>query len=182
METQRINYFPKSRIWWLVITVGVLLAIGGLCYWIWPVMGYAVASVLFGWLLITAGVVQICVGAGENRPKGWGWWLLGGVIDMFIGFMLVRNVILAEAVFPYFMAFIFIYWGLESLVSSVAKGRKYWWLSLINGILLCIIGYFFVEGGISSTIFMSSFLVSIAFIYWGFTLAMAGYEMRPEIK
>ena len=27
--------------------------------------------------------------------------------------------------------------------------------------------------------FMVSFLVSIAFIYWGFTIAIAAYELRP---
>ena len=27
--------------------------------------------------------------------------------------------------------------------------------------------------------FMISFLTSIAFIYWGFTIAMAAYEMKP---
>lgn len=26
---------------------------------------------------------------------------------------------------------------------------------------------------------MVSFLTSIAFIYWGFTVAIAGYEMKP---
>lgn len=176
---QQFNYFPQSRIWWLVMTIGILLIIGGLAYWFWPVAGYAVASVLFGWLLIVTGMVQLCVAVGQNHPRGWGWWLAGGVIDMFVGFMLVRNVILAEAVFPYFMAFIFIYWGLESFISSVQGARRYWWLAIINGILMCLIGYFFIEGGISSTIFMSSFLVSIAFIYWGFTIAMASCEMKP---
>ncbi len=29
---------------------------------------------------------------------------------------------------------------------------------------------------------MVSFLTSVAFIYWGFTLAMASYEMRPVRK
>lgn len=178
MKQVNLKTYMQSKAWWVVVLVGVLLVIGGFAYWVWPVAGYAVASMLFGWLLIAAGLVQICVSSGENRPRGWGWWLAGGVIDMFIGFMLVRNIILAESVFPYFMAFIFLYWGFESFVSA-GMGRKYWWLALINGILLCIVGYLFIEGGIANTIFMSSFLIAVAFIYWGFTMAMAGYEMKP---
>lgn len=173
------RFYAQSRLWWLVLAVGVLMILGGFAYWVWPAAGYAVASQLFGWLLVVAGVVQVCASASNDRPAGWGWWLAGGVINMFIGFMMVRSVILSEAVFPYFMAFLFFYWGIESLVSATARGRKYWILGIINGVLECIIGYFFLESGFASVAFMTSFLVSIAFIYWGFTISVVGYEMKP---
>jgi len=182
MKNTKITFYGSNRLWWLVLAVGILMVIGGFGYWIWPVVGYAVASMLFGWLLIVAGVVQVCVSAGSDRPRGWGWWLAGGVIDMLIGFSLVRDIPLAEAVFPYFMAFIFIFWGFVELVSASAAGRRWWWLGIINGLLMLLIGYLFIESGLDNVIFMSSLLVSIAFIYWGFTIAMAAYEMRPGSK
>ncbi len=182
MKSINVSYLGQSRYWWLVLAVGILLVIGGFAYWFFPVAGYAVASQIFGWLLILAGVVQLCVSSGENRPRGWGWWLAGGVIDIFIGFMLVRSVILAEVVLPYFLAFVFIFWGIEALVRSSNKGGKYWWLGLINGILMCLIGFFFLEAGYVQNMTMVSFLASIAFIYWGFTVAMVAYEMRPSIE
>lgn len=181
MKQIDLRVYMQSKAWWVVLIVGILMVIGGFAYWVWPVAGYAVASVLFGWLLIAAGLVQVCVSSGENRPRGWGWWLAGGVIDMFIGFMLVRSVVLAESVFPFFMAFLFLYWGIEAFFTA-GMGRKYWWLSLINGFLLCLVSYFFIEGGIANTIFMSSFLVAISFMYWGFTICMAAYEMKPSEK
>lgn len=174
-----LSYYGQSRWWWLILTVGVLLVLGGFAYWFWPAIGYAVASQIFGWLLILAGVVQLCVASGENRPSGWGWWIVGGVLNIFIGFTMARSVILSEAVFPYFMAFFFLYWGLESIISACGRRRRYWVLGLINGVLECIIGYFFLESGFKSVEFMTSFLVSIAFIYWGFTVALAGFEMKP---
>ena len=57
-------------------------------YWFWPAAGYAIASQIFGWLLVLTGIVQICVSAGINRPRGWGWWLAGGVIDLFVGILI----------------------------------------------------------------------------------------------
>lgn len=180
MNTQTSTFIGQSRMWWLVLVVGILMVIAGFAYWFFPAIGYAVASVLFGWMLIAAGIVQLCVSAGENRPRGWGWWLAGGVIDMFIGFMLVRSVTLAEAVFPYFIAFVFIFWGVSALVSAVYnRRRKYWWLELINGILLLVIGFFFLEAGYLANMVNVSFLTSLAFIYWGFTLAMSAYDMKP---
>lgn len=134
----------------------------------------------FGWLLVLAGIVQLCVSAGADRPTGWGWWLFGGVIDLFIGFMLVRSVVLSEAVLPYFLAIIFMFWGISAIFGSVSgRKRKYWWIELINGILLMSIGFLFIEAGWVQDMWMVSFITSIAFIYWGFSIAMVSYEMRP---
>lgn len=183
MEPINVNYLGRTHLWWLVMVIGILLVIGGFTYWFWPEAGYAVASRIFGWLLVLAGVVQLCVAAGPDHAKGWGWWIAGGVIDMFIGFMLVRSVILSEMVFPYFLAIIFIFWGLEALIGAGARRpAKYRWLGLINGVLLCIIGFFFLEAGWVSDMLMVSFLTAIAFIYWGFTIALAAYEMKPLHK
>ena len=182
MKAINFSYLGQSRYWWAVLLVGILLVIGGFTYWFFPEAGYAIASQIFGWLLILAGIVQLCVSAGQNRPRGWGWWLAGGVIDIFIGFMLVRSIILSEMVFPYFLAFVFIFWGIEALIRACNRSGKYWWLGIIIGILLCLIGFFFMEAGWVQNMMMVSFLTSIAFIYWGFTVAMVSYEMRPTIE
>lgn len=177
------SFWGTTKLWWLILIVGILMVIAGFAYWFFPSIGYAVASVLFGWMLIAAGVVQICVSAGPNRPRGWGWWFTGGVIDTFIGFMLVRSVTLAEAVFPYFIAFVFVFWGIGALISAVQdRGRRYWWLQIINGLLLLVIGFFFIEAGYLQNMLNVSFLTSLAFIYWGFSLAMASYDLKPSVK
>ena len=183
MKSFKTSFWGQTKYWWIVLLIGILLVIGGFAYWFWPMAGYAVASQIFGWLLVLTGVVQLCVSAGINRPRGWGWWLAGGVIDLFIGFMLVRSVILSEMVFPYFLAFIFIFWGIGAIISAVnQRARRYWWLYLINGILMLVIGFFFVEAGYIQDMMMVSFLAALAFIYWGFTVAMTAYDMRPSDK
>lgn len=63
--------------------------------------------------------------------------------------------------------------------ASYGKGGRYWWLNIVNGILLCLIGFFFFEAGYLTDMWMVSFLSSIAFIYWGFTLSLSAYAMRP---
>lgn len=180
MKAFNFTYLGQTRAWWVVLLVGILMVLCGFAYWFWPEAGFAIASQIFGWLLILTGIVQLCVASGPNRGSGWGWWLAGGVIDLFIGFMLVRSIVLSEAVFPYFLAFLFIFWGIEALIGACYRTRsKYWWIGLINGVLLCLIGFFFLEAGWVSDMMMVSFLTSIAFIYWGFTLAITSYDLRP---
>lgn len=169
----------QCKAWWAVSLVGILMMVCGIAYWFWPMAGYAVASGLFGWMLIVAGVVQLVVASGTHRPRRWGWWLVGGVLDIFIGFMLVRNIVLSEALFPYFIAAIFIYWGISVLVDAVAqRHNRYWWIKLLNGALMLFIGFFFIEAGYLQDIVMASTLVSLAFIYWGITLISASLDMR----
>ena len=180
MKSLNVNYWGQSKYWWTILLLGILMVLCGFAYWFWPVQGFAIASQIFGWLLVLAGIVQLCAAAGPHRPRGWGWWITGGVIDMFIGFMLVRSIILSEEVFPYFIAIIFLFWGISAIFSSISqRERKYWWLYLINGILLMVIGFFFIEAGYVQDMMMTSFITSLAFIYWGFSIAMLSYDMKP---
>lgn len=172
------EFWGETRFWWALLLCGILLIIGGFAYWFWPAAGYAVASQLFGWLLIATGIVQLCVSAGENRPRGWGWWLAGGTLDIFLGFIMVRNIILSEEILPFFLAAFFLFWGIGALC-SVNSSRRLWWLRLVNGILMLVISYFFFEGGYVQDMLMVSMLTALAFIYWGFSLAMLSYDLRP---
>ena len=180
MKALSLIFFGQTNLLRVVLLVGILLVQGRFYFCFWPAAGFAVSSQIFGWLLILAGIVQLCVSSGTNRPRGWGWWIAGGVIDMFVGFMLVRSVILSELVFPYFLAIVFIFWGIASIIASVSgRQHRYWWMYLINGILLMIIGFFFLEAGWLQDMMMVSFLSALAFIYWGFTVAMMSYDMKP---
>ncbi len=79
MKSSKLNFWGVSRYWWVVLVVGILMVLCGFAYWLWPVAGYAVSSQIFGWMLVLAGIVQLCVAAGPDHPRGWGWWLTGGV-------------------------------------------------------------------------------------------------------
>lgn len=181
MKSLSINYWGVTKWWWVLLSVGVLMVLCGFAYWFWPMIGYAVSSQLFGWMLVAAGIVQVCVSAKSDRSRGWAWWLVGGVIDIFIGFMLVRSVVLSAAVYPYFIALIFLFWGISSVVGAVRdRSRGVWWLYLINGVLMLVIGFFMLEAGWVQDMLMTSFLTALAFIYWGFSIAMLSYDMRPR--
>ena len=73
MKTLFQKFMGESRYWWVILLVGILMVICGFAYWFWPVAGYAVASQIFGWLLILVGVVQLLQASGPKAGRGWGW-------------------------------------------------------------------------------------------------------------
>lgn len=178
---KNIVTFGTSRYWWMLLVIGILLVAGGFAYWFWPAAGYAVASVLFGWLLIAVGVVQICVSASRVHPVDWVWWLIGGAINVFVGFLLASNILLAESVLPYVLSFVFFYCGIMAFARGIiGRGVSGRWIYFVNGILLLIIGACFLGGGYAQEVSMVSFLAALAFIYWGFTLSGIALDLKPH--
>lgn len=183
MDAMNLKKLCQLKYWWAIMLVGILMVVCGMAYWILPAEGYVVASLLFGWLLVGTGVVQLLIATGRNRPRGWGWWLVGGILNIFIGFMLVDRIALAEVMLPYFLAIVFIYWGATSVIESMLiRQYKFWWIRLLNGMLMMFIGFFFIGAGYFEDIIMVSTLISLAFIYWGITLVSSSFEMKPDKK
>ena len=89
----------------------------------------------------------------------------------------LRTVIVA---FPFFFAFIFVYKGIANLFSALnmVSTHRYWWLYLVNGLLLLILGLLFFASPFTAA-FSIIFLCAVAFIYWGFSLIFFGYSLRP---
>ena len=75
MNLSKFNLVGYSKSWWLILIAGIVMVLCGFAYWFWPGAGYAIASQIFGWVLILAGVIQLIVAAGPHYPKGWGWWI-----------------------------------------------------------------------------------------------------------
>ncbi len=183
MDAMNLKKLCQSKYWWAIMLVGILMVVCGMAYWILPAEGYVVASLLFGWMLVGTGVVQLLIATGRNRPRGWGWWFVGGILNIFIGFMLVDRIALAEVMLPYFLAIVFIYWGATSVIESILiRQYKFWWIRLLNGMLMMFIGFFFIGAGYFEDIIMVSTLISLAFIYWGITLVSSSFEMKPDKK
>ena len=140
-------FWGKTKYWWTLIVVGLLMIPCGLWLWTQPALGYEVLSMLLGWLLILFGIVQLIVSSNvKQKVKGWGWWLAGGIIDILIGFILVGNLSFSETILPFFFAFIFLYKGISNLTSAfyLFSTHKYWWVYLINAVLLLVLGFLFL--------------------------------------
>jgi uncharacterized membrane protein HdeD (DUF308 family) len=180
METIQ-QFFGKSKYWWSVLLLGILLFLLGFWMLYSPIQGYALIANLFGWSLIVTGIFESTVATSmERRLPGWGWWLAGGIIDVIVGVILVSNIVLAAAVLPFCFAFIFLYKGVQNVVASfvIAGGNRAWWLYLINGLLMLIIAWMFFTSPASSA-FMTDFLVAVYFIYWGAALAAMSFDLKP---
>lgn len=184
MDIATMYFWGKTKYWWALILVGLLMIPSGLWLWSQPALGYEMLALLLGWLLIVFGVVQVVVsGNVKQKVRGWGWWLAGGVIDILIGFILVGNLSFSETVLPFFFAVIFLYKGISYLTSAyyMFSTHRYWWVYLVNAVLLLILAFLFMAMPFVAA-FSIVFLCAAAFIYWGVTLILFGCSLRPGAR
>ena len=94
------------RHWWLLLVVGIALLAVGILVFIYPARSYLDLSVLFGWLILFSGVMEVVLAArGRHFVTGRGWRLGGGVIEIILGAILVFNVALSAVTLPIFLGF-----------------------------------------------------------------------------
>ena len=175
------NFWGKSKYWWMMLVLGIVVFAIGLWIMLQPNVGYLIVAVALGYALLVGGILQLIISASlRKESKGWGWWMAGGILDILIGFLLIANPMFTEALLPFFFGFIFLYKGVTSLVSafSMLSDHKYWWLYLINGILTTVLAclfFIFPFWGAVAIIFLSSFMM----LYWGISLMVISFDIKP---
>lgn len=181
MDTIDYIFWGKSKYWWIVLIPGVLLIPCGCWFLFSPSVGYLTITTILLWMLILIGITQLLIAFNMARHHtGWGWWLAGGILDLFIGFIMLGNIAVSALMLPYFFAFVFLYKGVSNLISAFSSisHHRSWWLYLFNALLLLIMSALFFTSPFSALITID-LLVGIAFIYWGISLIFFSFDLRP---
>lgn len=94
------------RYWWLPVIIGAALFIAGILTFVYPAQSYLGMSLLFGWLMLLSGILEVVLcSANKHFVTGRGWMLAGGIIEIVLGIILIFNVALSAATMPVFLGF-----------------------------------------------------------------------------
>ena len=127
--------------WWLFLITGIGWAIVGLIVLRFNYTSVHAISLLFGFVAIAAGVMEVVM---VFVVPGW-WKLLNGVLALaFIAAGVVALIhpgntfVALAAVF----SFVLVFAGMFDIIMSIASRHEIdvWWLQLIGGIILLFLG------------------------------------------
>jgi uncharacterized membrane protein HdeD (DUF308 family) len=127
--------------WWLFLITGIGWAIVGLIVLRFNYTSVHAISLLFGFVAIAAGVMEVFM---TFVVPGW-WKLLNGVLAVafivagVVAFIHPGNTFVAlAAVF----SFVLVFAGMFDIIMSIASRHEIdvWWLQLIGGIILLFLG------------------------------------------
>lgn len=136
------NSKQAVRYWWLLLVTGIVLFLLGIVIFIFPQQSYIGMSLLFGWVILITGILEVVLStANRHFVTGRGWMLAGGVIEIILGIILIFNIALSAATLPIFLGF----WLLMRSFSAIGLGGDMNALSIpgsgwtiFSGILLLI--------------------------------------------
>lgn len=94
------------RYWWLLLIIGIALFVVGILVFVYPTQSYLGMSLLFGWLMLISGILEVVLSSvNKHFITGRGWMLAGGIIEIVLGIILIFNVALSAATLPIFLGF-----------------------------------------------------------------------------
>lgn len=130
------------RYWWLLLIIGIALFVVGILVFVYPAQSYLGMSLLFGWLMLVSGILEVVLSsANRHFVTGRGWMLAGGIIEIVLGIILIFNVALSAATLPIFLGFWLMLRGFSAIglggdMSAMQIAGSGW--TIFTGILLVL--------------------------------------------
>lgn len=167
--------------WWLWVVIGVLYVVLSGFLFIQPAMSFIVLSQFMVAFFFVTGFFEIFYSLTNRQVNGWGFNLVMGVLQVFIGGYLIQHS--AQGLPEQFMIFLFMFWlifyGISAISLAFALKKKNvssWWLTLIVGIIGLVVGLGIPYAPVSGIVFITSLLGAFALmiglysIFFGFAI------------
>lgn len=170
-----------AKNWWLSILIGILAIALGILFISKPLNSLLTLALLFAWGFIFSGILEAVFSITNRKNlKGWGWNLASGLVDLFIGIVLLSAPELTLFLMIYLVGFWIMFrsiWSIGSSIELQRSGAKGWgWLLLVSilGVIFSVV--FLVSPAFGGTFIVS--LASISFITYGIFRIYLGFVLK----
>lgn len=162
-----------KRGWFLAIGVASILL--GVLAIILPFAASLVTTIVIGWLIVLAGVME---GYHALQSRGWagaGWELASAAVQVVAGLILVVFPMVGKIALVVLMATYFIAEGALKLIRSVQhrEMRGSGWL-VFDGLLALALGIVVLAGGVTTAVTVLGLLVGISLLTGGMSMLLIG--------
>lgn len=131
--------------WWVFLIIGVLLLIGSYYMFSTPVESFIGLAGLFSALILVSGLFRIFFAlTNKDDIENFGLYLAGGVLDVIVGFLLLKYPGITIVLFSLFIGFWLLFRGFNviSISFQVKKMEdSNWFWILLFGILVVIFAF-----------------------------------------
>lgn len=126
--------------WYMVLIKGIIMILLATLIFSSPTGALVVFGLYIGIGLFITGIVVLYRGFALRKvSSNWGWTVFEGVLDIFLGYILMANPLVTAEVLPFIFGFWAVFYGILLILNSFsAKDNKM--IKILSGILIIIIG------------------------------------------
>ena len=176
-----VKNVEDNSAWAGFFVLGILLVILGFAVMIFPVAGTFSVELLFGLVLLFAGLTQIVL---AFQAKGWGGFiitLLIGVVYTIVGLVFLFNPFGGAIALTLILgAFLLVEGILKIVLSFKLKALSNWVWIFFEGVITVIIGLFIVLNWPSDSIWVIGLLFGISILFSGLTSMVTAFMMKDN--
>ena len=164
--------------WWCFLAMGIALVVIGSIAIATPLLMGLAAVVVFGFLMLAAGITQVVSSFWSGKWSGMLLHLLIGILYMVVGFMLVdapaENLLLLTKLIAIFL----IVTGIFEVVGALAHRFHGWGWVLLNGCVTLLLGILINKGWPASAYWVIGLFIGIEMIFngWGWIMLSIGLK------
>lgn len=174
--------------WWMPLVKGIILIILSILVFMNPGGAILGLALYIGIALLFAGIILVISAISyRTQIEGWGWRLAEGLLDIFVGFILIYNPGLTAMVVSFMIGFWFVFYGITSLTDSFGlkdKDVSNWWIGLLWGILAIIFGFWIMfrpfAGTVTIVVLLSTFFMIAGIFNVAFSFVLKGIKKETD--
>lgn len=167
--------------WWAFLIIGILLIISS--YWMFstPVESFVSLALFFSAMIFVSGLFAVFFAiTNKDDIENFGLYLAGGILDIVVGFILLKYPGMTIVIFSLFIGFWLLFRGFNTISISF-KIKKFgdtnWFWILLFGILIVV----FALMAIVNPLIGASYLVitlAIALLLLGIANIFLAFRLR----
>jgi len=177
-----------ARNWYLELIRGILFVAAGVWVFMTPASSYVALALFFAITFLITGILEISyVLSNRKHLEGWGWTLVGGIVQTLIGLLLVSHPLLTMAVLPFYVGFALLFRSSMAIGLAIELGRIHvpdWGVLLFMGLLGMISSFIMLWnpalGGLTIVAYTALAFLSVGIfnMYLSFQLKKLNKEMK----
>ena len=181
-EKLTVKAAREIRHWWLYMLCGILCVAAGITVFAFPVGSYMTLGLIFGFLMLIVGVLQLIVAASSGNFFAMrGYLIVGGILDIILGLFLCINPSVKMLLMPILLgiwmlyhSFIIMALGGDMATFNVSGSG---WV-VAGGVLLMLFSIFILVNPMSAGVTAIVVLTGLGLIIFGILLCVLSVTLR----
>jgi len=169
--------------WWIMLLKGIVIVILSIYIFLNPDMAVIGLSLFIGIALLISGVTTTIASISyRNVINNWKWYLVEGLIDTFLGIIILSAPGLTATLVAFVIGLWFLFYGITKIVASFELRKNVitnWWVELIFGLLAIVFSFMIMFNPFAGTITIA-LLLGTFFLFTGLFNIIFAFFLKDQ--